>query len=98
MNKLLIANKLNKYLFILYVAITTIILILLKFDVISYGPDITNALMPIIFLGIMLLIFFLRWVMFKLKGNAYVFFLLITTGLMFFMIGYYFLEDGFRIT
>lgn len=91
------AKKANHYLFLLYSGATAIIIILVNIGKVSYGPDIQNSLMSIVFFVLWLFVCLFRWITNNTKGATQVGFLLLTSAFMIFMTGYYFLEDSFRI-
>ena len=91
------AKKANLYLFFLYTLATAIIIVLVSIGKVSYGADIQDSLMPIIFFVLWLLVCLFRWITTMTKGATQVAFLLLSSAFMIFMTGYCFLEDSFRI-
>ncbi len=93
-NKTEILRKLAIYCFSLYTFLTIIIIIMIKIQKISYGPDLQDSLLPIIFFIVWffsLLFFFISSVSKGLISNILkVIIVLFTISMM----SYYFLENG----
>jgi len=85
------------YIFYTYIITTCLIIFLVDRNVVSYGVDVANSIMPIIFLIILGVVFFVRYLTNKTNGKVKNILQTLTIFLMTFMILYYFMEDGFRI-
>lgn len=87
----------NKNAFRIYVFVTLLILILMKFNFVTYGQDATDAFMSIIFFSIGLIVFILRKLVLKSNNSSKSIILSLITVFMILMIIYYFVENNFRI-
>ena len=87
-------SKTNKWTFLLYTVVTIIIILLVKIGKVSYGMDIQNSLIPFIYIIVLLLVFFFRWITYKTKGKVHITFLLLSSVFMVMMMVYYFFQDS----
>jgi hypothetical protein len=92
-----LTKKANRYVYVCYSAVTVIIIMLVSIGKVSYGPDVQDSLMPIMFFIIWLFLSLFRWITSKITGLTQIILLLLSPAFMIFMIGYYFLENSFRI-
>lgn len=86
----------NKYIFHTYFFATLLILLILKLNIITYGPDSIDSFMFIMIILIGVFVFLLRkWTM-KSPNTTKLILLNINSIFMVLMILHYFMEDNFR--
>ena len=95
--QLTVVTKINRGILYIYLTVTATILLLLTLNKITYGPDVTDSLMEIVFLVILGIVFLFQTWAKRTTGLTRLVLLGLTATFMVFMTLYYFLEDGFRV-
>ena len=88
-------DKILKYSLLIYIIITVLVLFSLKINIISYGDDLTDALMFIVFIIIFLVIILMYLGAKKLKSNMRLALQIFLTLVIIFISCYYFTENEF---
>ncbi len=89
--------RVNKWLFYFYLLETLIILFLLKFQIISYGIDSTDAMMFFLFTIVLLFNSIIYWITTRVSFRWQTILSVFSQISIAFVSFYYFFEDGFHL-